>query len=206
MGPWQEKHLSACRDMLTLAPGWREAYAPSIQLSVFGEDISAMSARHYGLSACAFAILLLAVSLLGGTRAFGASQPHLMDAWVRLPAASGRPAGGYFLAHGTSADDALLAVTSPRAERIELHSMANEGGVMKMRAESSFPLPAKGELKFQPGGSHLMIFGLAADVQPGDKVPLTFQFKSGAKVSIDAEARSTATAPTAKPASPAHRH
>lgn len=169
-----------------------------------------MTARHYGLSACALAILLLAVSLAGGSRAFGAPQPnamptaepHIMDAWVRLPAVSGRPAGGYFLAHGTPTADALVGVASPRAERIELHSMVEEGGVMKMRAEQSFALPAKGELKFAPGGSHLMIFGLAPGVKPGDSIPLTFSFKSGAKVTVNAEARSAA-AP--KPDS-AHRH
>lgn len=164
-----------------------------------------MTARHYGFSACALAILLLAVSLLGGTRAFGASQPHLMEAWIRLPAVAGRPAGGYFLAHGTASADELVGVTSPKAQRIEMHAMANEGGVMKMRAEASFPLPAKGELKFAPGGSHLMLFDLSADVKPGDKVPLTFLFKSGAKVTIDADARSAAT-PAQKPAEGAHQH
>jgi copper(I)-binding protein len=165
-----------------------------------------MTARQYGLSACALALLLLAASMLWGSRAFAADTPHVMDAWVRLPAVAGRPAGGYFMAHGTAKADALVAVTSPKAERVELHSMVNEGGVMKMRAEKSFPLPARGALTFAPGGSHLMIYGLAADVQPGAKVPLTFQFQSGAKVTVQAEARA-ASAPAAKPADGgAHQH
>lgn len=133
------------------------------------------------------------------------TTPHVMDAWVRLPAAAGRPAGGYFLAHGTAAADALVGVTSPKAERIELHSMVNEGGVMKMRAEPSFALPARGELKFAPGGSHLMLFGLSAGVKPGHRIPLTFSFQSGAKVTIDAEARAV-NSPAAKPAGSAHQH
>ena len=134
------------------------------------------------------------------------TQPHVQDAWVRLPAVSGRPAGGYFLIHGTAKADALTGVTSPKAERIELHSMTNEGGVMKMRAEPSFALPAKGELKFAPGGSHLMIFGLSPDVKPGTAIPLTFSFQSGAKVTLNAEARA-ANAPVQAPAdAPAHKH
>ncbi len=154
---------------------------------------------------------MLAVALLlGGAQPVVAQSakpaaPHLMDAWVRLPAVTGRPAGGYFMAHGTSAADALIGVSSPKAERIELHSMANENGVMKMRKEESFALPAKGTLTFAPGGSHLMIFGLAADVKPGGKVPLTFRFKSGATVTLDAEARAaSSTAP--KAADAGHQH
>ena len=133
------------------------------------------------------------------------ATPHVMDAWVRLPAVSGRPAGGYFVAHGTSAADALVAVTSPKAERIELHSMANENGVMKMRKEDSFALPAKGTLTFAPGGAHLMLFGLATDVKACGTVPLSFRFKSGATVTLDAEARA-ASAAAAKAADTGHQH
>lgn len=161
-----------------------------------------MTARHYGLSACALAILLLAMSLFGGSRAF-AAEPHVMDGWVRLPAVSGRPAGGYFMVHGTATADALVGVTSPKAQRIEMHSMVQDNGVMRMRAETSFAVPAKGALTFAPGGSHLMIFGLSPDVKPGDKLPLTFSFKSGAKITVQAEAR-PASAPAK--AEPAHQH
>ena len=154
-----------------------------------------MTARHYGLSACALAILLLAMSLVGGTRAFGAASPHVMDVVVRLPAVSGRPAAGFFLAHGTANADALVGVASPKAQRIELHSVKEENGVMRMRAEPSFALPAKGELKFAPGGSHLMIFGLAHDVKPGDRLPMVFSFKSGARVAVNADVVATGAAP-----------
>lgn len=158
---------------------------------------------------------LLAAALLFGAAQPIAAQvakqaakpatPHLMDAWVRLPAVAGRPAGGYFMAHGTPTADALVAVSSPKAERIELHSMTNENGVMKMRKEESFALPAKGTLTFAPGGAHLMIYGLSSDVKPGGKVPLTFRFQSGATVTLDAEARA-ASAAAPKAADTGHQH
>lgn len=151
------------------------------------------------------AALMLAAAQPVLAQAAKPATPHVMDAWVRLPAVSGRPAGGYFMAHGTSANDALVAVTSPKAERIELHSMTNENGVMKMRKEESFALPAKGTLTFAPGGSHLMLFGLSADVKPGGKLPLTFRFKSGATVTLDAEARA-ASAAAPKAAETGHQH
>ncbi len=158
--------------------------------------------------ALAAALLFAAAQPVLAQAAPKPATPHVMDAWVRLPAVAGRPAGGYFMAHGTASADALVAVTSPKAERIELHSMTNENGVMKMRKEESFALPAKGTLTFAPGGSHLMIFGLAPDMKPGAKLPLTFRFKSGATVTLDAEARaaSAAVAPPAKASDPAHQH
>lgn len=156
-------------------------------------------------SALAAALLVAGAQPAFAQAAMNAATPHLMNAWVRLPAVAGRPAGGYFMAHGTPTADALVAVTSPRAERIELHSMTNDNGVMKMRKEASFPLPAGGTLTFAPGGSHLMLFGLSNDVKPGGTVPLTFRFKSGATVTIDAEARAaSAAAPGA--AAAGHQH
>lgn len=151
------------------------------------------------------AALLLAAAQPVLSQAARPATPHVMDAWVRLPAVSGRPAGGYFMAHGTSANDTLVAVTSPKAERIELHSMTNENGVMKMRKEESLALPAKGTLTLAPGGSHLMLFGLAPDVKPGGKLPLTFRFRSGATVTLNAEARA-ASAAAPKAADTGHQH
>lgn len=146
-----------------------------------------MSTRHaFPLAILAF---VAAPVLASAPTLAQPAQPHLMDAWVRLPAAQGRPAGGYFTAHGTAAADTLTSVTSPKAGRIELHSMVQDGNTMRMRMEKSFALPAQGELKFAPGGSHLMLFDLASDVKAGDKLPLTFHFSSGATVTIDAEAR-----------------
>jgi len=167
-----------------------------------------MTVRQVGLSACVLAILLLGLSLFGGRAVLGADgSPHVMDAWVRMPAVSGRPAGGYFMVHGTKKADALVSASSPKAERIEMHSMVTRDGVMRMRAETSFALPARGTLTFAPGGNHLMLFGLAADVKAGDRIPVTLGFQSGAKVTIQADVRAvTAATPAAKAADKAHQH
>lgn len=160
-------------------------------LAVFGYGDP--MARRLGLSACILAVLLLIVAVLGSRDAMGRETPlpSVASAWVRLPVISGRPAAGYFLLSGTKSKDALLSATSPLAERVELHSVSHDGGVMKMRAESRFALPAGGKLAFEPGGNHLMIFGLKP-VKVGERIPITLTFESGAKVTISAEARSAA--------------
>lgn len=178
-----------------------------------------ITSRHVGMTACAVAVLLLAVSLAGGRDAIGSANaatartastsapaaraPQVEGAWLRLPAAAGRPAAGYLKVHGTGTADALVAASSPRAERIELHDMVMEDGVMRMRARSEFAVPARGELAFVPGGAHLMLFGLSPDVKAGDRVPVTLTFRSGMRVETMAEARA---ASAAAPGGGGHRH
>ncbi len=146
-------------------------------------------------------ILMLAAFLLGAPVA---AAPAVEGAWVRLPAVSSRPAGGFFTVKAGAKPDALIAASSPKAERIELHSVVHENGVMRMRAETSMPVPANGTLAFAPGGNHLMLFGLSSDVKAGDRLPLTLTFQSGAKVATTAEVRPVTEA--SKPKEAAHQH
>jgi len=165
----------------------------------------AVSPIRLPLVAAAFAFFVtvpLPASLLAAP---AVAAPQVTDAWVRLPAVAGRPAGGYFTAHGGSAADTLLSVTSPGAERIETHTMVQDGATMKMRAEPRVALPAGGTLQFAPGGRHLMLFGLEAGLKPGDRLPLTFRFESGATVTVEAEARA-AGAPAGNAPAPASQH
>lgn len=171
-----------------------------------------MTARRIGLTACIIAVLLLGLSLFVGRKAEGAAmaQPaaaatpaahadglHVMDAWIRLPAATGRPAGGFLSIMGSRSADQLVGVDSPRAERIELHSMTRDNGVMRMRREDSLALPAGGTLALAPGGNHLMLFGLAPDVKAGDSIPLILRFKSGRSLSTEARTVAPAATPPA---------
>ena len=175
-----------------------------------------MTGRQFGVSACVVSIMLLGVSLVGGrgelnaapnkTQVVAAKAPHVEGAWVRLPAASGRPAGGYMLVHGTGKADALVGATSPKAERIELHSMVMDNGVMKMRAETKFALPANGELRFEPGANHLMLFGLSSDLKAGGTIPITLRFQSGAAVEMTAKLQAAGSPAPAGQSGAAHQH
>lgn len=111
------------------------------------------------------------------------------DAWVRLPAVAGRPGALYFRAEGTARPTRIVGITSPRAERIELHETVREGGVARMvpLREDAF---GPGEpLVFEPGGRHAMVFGLDPALEPGDAIPLTITFDPAPPVTIEAEAR-----------------
>lgn len=145
----------------------------------------------------------------GVRTAAAAPAPKVSGTWVRLPAVSGRPAAGYLEVAGTGVADALVGARSPLAERVEIHSMTHENGVIRMRREAALEVPAGGKLALAPGGAHLMLFGLSADVKPGQRLPVTLSFRSGATVTVEAETRAAAAPAAAsgsKAPAPAHSH
>lgn len=112
--------------------------------------------------------------IAGASAAPGAAaQPvSVKDAWVRAPAPGQQVVGAYMELTGRI-NLALVSVASPVAGRVELHSMAIEDGVMKMRPVGRIELPAGKPVKLAPGGLHVMLMDLKRALKPGDRVPLT---------------------------------
>ncbi|RYY28959.1 MAG: copper chaperone PCu(A)C [Sphingomonadales bacterium] len=108
-------------------------------------------------------------------------------AWVRLPAAEGRPGAAYFSVHGGDTGDTLLAVTTPAALRTELHeSMKDHAGMMAMKPIKDIAIPARGTLAFAPGGKHVMLFDIGPRVAAGQRIPLKLSFAGGKTLEIQA--------------------
>lgn len=114
------------------------------------------------------------------------ATPQVSEARVRLPAAPNVPGGGYFQLKGFDSMDVLTGASSPAAERIELHLSRQENGVSQMERLDQVSLPRTGELAFEPGGHHLMLFGLRDGLQPGGTVPLTLTFQKAPPVTVEA--------------------
>jgi copper(I)-binding protein len=117
------------------------------------------------------------------------AQVSVKDAWVR-GTVTGQSATGAFMQLSSNADTSLVAVTSPVAKVVEIHSMAHEGGVMKMRPIQALPVPAGKPVDLAPGGYHVMLMDLAQPLKEGEKVSLTLTFadKSGRKTTQDVSA------------------
>ncbi len=110
-------------------------------------------------------------------------QLFISDAWVRLAAVEGRPAAGYFTVHGGPADTTLVSVTTDVATRTEMHeSRTTQGGGMAMDAIRQVPVPALQEVRFAPGGKHIMLFNLNPSVKRGGSVILTFTFADSTRI------------------------
>lgn len=110
-------------------------------------------------------------------------------------------AGGFLTLTNTgSEDDRLVSVSTPIAKESQIHEMAMEGDVMKMRQlPDGLPIPAGETVVLQPGGYHLMFMGLNEPVAEGASVPVTLTFEKAGTLTIDLVAAGTAAgAPAGK--------
>jgi hypothetical protein len=108
--------------------------------------------------------------------------PTVSDALFRTPLRADGPAAGYFTVMSGSAD-ALTGVASDRAQAVEIHQIVMDGASSSMRRVDSVDIPAGLPVKFEPGGLHLMIFGMEA-LGPDEALPLRLSFRSGAVVTV----------------------
>jgi periplasmic copper chaperone A len=160
-----------------------------------------MTARRFGIGACAVALMLLALALVTGGAAQSralASKPELSDVSVRLPVVPGRPGAGYFMLMGGTAADRLVSVSASPPVRVAMHETVNRDGRMKMLPLGALPVGANDHIMFERGGKHLMLYDLPATLKPGGVLPLTFRFEKAGAVTVRATlVAATATAPKA---------
>ena len=128
---------------------------------------------------------LLAASLCLAACNAPAADTGVTDAWVRLPAAAGRPGAGYFTVTLPKAD-AITAVSSTAAERIEMHESMAHGGMMRMEPIARVDLAPGQPTVFAPEGKHLMLYGVDPALKPGGTIPLTFSFADAPSATVDA--------------------
>lgn len=117
------------------------------------------------------------------------AAPQVSDAWSR-PAAAGTTGAGFLtLSNPGKAADALVAVESPVARKVEMHRSTMRDGVSSMQKLDRVALPPGARVSFAPGGAHLMLLGLKQALKVGDKAPATLVFASGARVAATFEVR-----------------
>jgi len=93
---------------------------------------------------------------------------------------AGQRATGAFMKLTPGADQKLVAAASPVAKIVEIHEMAMDGGVMKMRAVAKLDLPAGKATELKPGGYHVMLMALEKPLNEGETVPITLTFEDAA--------------------------
>jgi copper(I)-binding protein len=107
------------------------------------------------------------------------------NAWVRLPPVAGRPGAAYFTLRSSGGSYTLESIASPQVGRIELHDSMMSDGVMKMAPMTPPALPDRGEIKFEPGGNHAMLFEIDPGIKAGDRIRLSFTLQP--KLVVEAE-------------------
>jgi copper(I)-binding protein len=110
----------------------------------------------------------------------------ISQAWSRATPNGAKIGAGYLTIEnkGTTADK-LIGSSADVAGKVELHEMAMNDGVMKMRpVEGGLTIDPGKTVKLAPSGYHLMIMDLKSPLKQGEKVPVTLEFEKAGKVAV----------------------
>lgn len=122
----------------------------------------------------------LAAGLLSAAVSLPAlAQVSVTDPWVRATVPAQKSTGAFMQLQSPTAAR-LVEVRTPAAGRAELHEMAMEGQVMRMRKVDAIELPAGKPVNLASGGYHVMLFDLKRQLKEGENVELTLVVQDAA--------------------------
>lgn len=79
----------------------------------------------------------------------------------------------------------IISASSSYAERVELHTMSMDDGIMTMReSENGFTIPAKKNFNLNKNGDHFMLMQLKQPLQKGDQVDLKIVLNDSTEILI----------------------
>ena len=147
--------------------------------------------RRSTLSGMVALVVLAALALCTAT----AVQAHdfrvgslVIDHPYATPSLAGTPNGAAYLRgirNRGNTPDRLLRAHTAAAERVDLHAMATEGNVMRMREVPAIDLPAGQEVQLRHGQRyHLMLVNLRQPLVAGDRFDLTLGFEKAGEITV----------------------
>lgn len=115
-----------------------------------------------------------------------AGRLEAIEPYVRAMPTAAKVGAGYVKVRNTGDQpDRLLAVESTAARAVEIHTMTNENGVMKMRQLSEgLLLPPQSTVELGPGGLHLMFMEPIVAFKLGETVKATLVFEKAGKLEV----------------------
>lgn len=131
-----------------------------------------------------------------GTAPITLGSLELDGAYVRamLP---GQPVGGGFVVikNSGSDDDRLVSASSPVAGTVEMHEMAMQGEVMRMRKlNDGIPVRAGETVELKAGGLHMMFMQVKTPFKEGDTVPVSLRFEKAGSIDLTLPVKAAAPA------------
>ena len=131
-------------------------------------------------------LLISALGVFGLANAQNAKvgSVEIENAYTRATVPGQMAAGGFMKIENKGKADQLISASSPVAGEVQLHEMAMEGNVMKMRQVKDIPVPANGAVELKPGGLHLMFMNIKAPLTAGETVPVKLKFAKAGEVEV----------------------
>ena len=152
-----------------------------------------------------------ALGLVFGTTACGDTAPdetevvadtdcvpgiEVTDGWLSLPAVEGNPAAAYFTVTNTTAQSwTIRGADLLGAQSAMLHETSEWSREVDMQELIQQSIEPGETLSFAPGGKHVMVMGLPADMAAGSEGEVTLTDVRGDKCSFPVEIRAAGDAP-----------
>jgi periplasmic copper chaperone A len=120
-----------------------------------------------------------------------APKLRVNDAILKLSPVDSNPSVLYFTVHGGPQDVRLYSATSSSVIRTEMHesSIDPKTGAMTMSAAKQVPVPAKGTVKFEQGGKHVMVWGVNLRARRLGEMETEFLFSNGDRILVTTPVR-----------------
>ena len=113
----------------------------------------------------------------------------IRDPWART-GTEGDNSAVYMVIENANSDDTLLSVSGVVAAAVELHTVINDNGMMKMiPVEGGIPVLADATQILKPGSFHIMLIGLTNDLKSGDTFPLALTYANAGQITVSIEVR-----------------
>lgn len=104
------------------------------------------------------------------------------NSWIRATPPGAITAAAYLDISNAGDDDRLLAASSDKARKVEIHVSSEQAGMMRMSQLESLPMPADTIIKLESGGHHLMFIDISEAFVADESVIVTLIFeKAGAR-------------------------
>lgn len=112
---------------------------------------------------------------------------NIFGAFTRATLPNAPVGGGFVTIENTGTEaDRLVSVASPVSPNVQLHEMAMDGDVMKMRPlDGGVDIPAGETVTLSPGGTHIMFMGITQSFVEGETVPVTLTFEKAGTVELE---------------------
>ncbi len=120
-------------------------------------------------------------------RAAAAAEPsiHIVDAWARATPPGVENGAVYCKILNDGAADKLVGARSSAAQAAEIHTSIAANGVVEMRRIDALPIRADASVELAPGGTHVMLVGLAAPLAAGTNIELTLVFAAAGEIRVE---------------------
>ncbi len=143
--------------------------------------------RRAALIAASSTILLAAFAPSVRAHGYKLGDLEIGHPWTRATPPSARVAGGFLkITNKGTVADRLLSATFTGSGTTEVHEMAHEGGVMRMRELPNGLEIKPGEtVELKPGGFHLMFIGLKAALAEKERLKGELVFERAGRIEVD---------------------